>query len=217
MGGRRWGEGGGCQRRGRGDRATFPKQMRRGPAAEWPQSLCPVNPSQARPALGVPRCVGRGGEGLGVLPGLTFQHLDSHFHRGLRMAQAMSSGLHHLPKGPRAKGTSWGRDGPSAPGPPGICLPPSLGSAYISLHPHPGLKVFPPMRLLKSRPSLVSHLSAVCFLNHLSPWKPCSLPRGEHSSSAPLGFPARLSIGLALSLSSVKTSFLVTKGSHLTE
>ena len=154
---------------------------------------------------------------MGVLPGLTFQHLDSHFHRGLRMAQAMSSGLHHLPKGPRAKGTSWGRDGPSAPGPPGICLPPSLGSAYISLHPHPGLKVFPPMRLLKSRPSLVSHLSAVCFLNHLSPWKPCSLPRGEHSSSAPLGFPARLSIGLALSLSSVKMSFLVTKGSHLTE
>lgn len=42
-----------------------------------------------------------------MLPGLTFQHLDGHFHSGLRMAQAVSRGLHHLPKGPRAEGTSW--------------------------------------------------------------------------------------------------------------
>lgn len=42
-----------------------------------------------------------------MLPGLTFQHLDGHFHSGLRMAQAVSRGLHHLPKGPGAEGTSW--------------------------------------------------------------------------------------------------------------
>lgn len=44
-----------------------------------------------------------------MLLGLTFQHLDGHFHSGLRMAQAVSRGLHHLPKGPRAEGTSWGK------------------------------------------------------------------------------------------------------------
>lgn len=66
-----------------------------------------------------------------MLPGLTFQHLDGHFHSGLRMAQAVSRGLHHLSKGPRAEGTSWEK---MIPQPPGSCSP--------ALN-HPGLKVFP--------------------------------------------------------------------------
>ena len=48
--------------------------------------------------------------GRGGLPGLTFQHLHGHFHGSLRMAQAVSCGLHHLPEGPGAQRASWERD-----------------------------------------------------------------------------------------------------------
>lgn len=72
-----------------------------------------------RPALGVPECVGEPGVRgeRGGLPGLTFQHLDSHFHGSLRMAQAVSCGLHHLPKSPGAQGAAWERDDLSAADP----------------------------------------------------------------------------------------------------
>lgn len=89
--------------------------------------LVPANQHQA--TLGEAKCVGRGrergGPRCGGLQGLlTFKHLDGHFHRGLRMAQAMSRGLHHLPKGSRAEGSSWCRDDPSALGLPGSCTTP---------------------------------------------------------------------------------------------
>ena len=72
-----------------------------------------------RPALGVPECAGElGVRGeRGGLPGLTFQHLDGHFHGSLRMAQAVSRGLHHLPKSPGAQGAAWERDDLSAADP----------------------------------------------------------------------------------------------------
>lgn len=124
-------------------------------------------------------------QGRGRLPGLTFQHFDRHFHRGLGMAQAVSCGLHHLPEGSGAEGASWGRGSPSVPAHQEM-VPPLLPEANPSSHLDlkcPQAKE-PPDTTVFGRPSwcLIQVLPA--FGSTFCPWKASSHPGRALSSSA---------------------------------
>lgn len=63
-----------------------------------------------RPALGVPECAGVGGEGReGAGSRTHHSSIFGHFHGSLKVkAQAMSCGLHHLPR-PRSPACVLGK------------------------------------------------------------------------------------------------------------